>query len=107
MENSIAFGIVLKLMKGKRLTATEIAQEYEISPRTVYRYVDTLCASGVPLITFNGKNGGIEIDNNYVLNQNFLTKDETEYLLNLLKNDKKSIKNCNLIEKIGKIYQKD
>lgn len=106
MENSIAFGIVLKLMKGRRLTACEIAEDYEVSTRTVYRYIDTLSASGVPLITFNGKNGGIEIDKNFVLTENFITKDETEYLLNLLKNDKKSKKNSILIEKISKIYSK-
>lgn len=103
MENSVAIGIVFKLMQGKRVTAKELGERFELSVRTVYRYVDILSASGVPIISFNGKNGGLEIDKSFKLNDNFLTTAETQYLINLLKNQEKNIKNTVLIEKLNKI----
>lgn len=105
MEMSIAIGMVFKLMRGERVTARDLADEFEISIRTVYRYIDKISAGGVPLITLNGKNGGVEIDSRYKVDSNFLTLDEVKHLLNLLKNEKKDAKNQILTEKINKIYQ--
>lgn len=105
MENSVAIGIVFKLMRGKRMTAKELGEIFEVSPRTIYRYVDCLSASGVPIICISGKNGGLEIDKKFVLTDSFLTLEEVQYLLKILKNQEKSKKNQVLIEKINKIYQ--
>jgi predicted DNA-binding transcriptional regulator YafY len=49
------------LRSGKKLTAAQIAESLEISVRTVYRYIDALSASGVPIITESGHDGGIRI----------------------------------------------
>ncbi|MFF2483762.1 helix-turn-helix transcriptional regulator [Paenibacillus sp. NPDC058071] len=49
------------LRSGRKLTASQIADSLEISVRTVYRYTDALCASGVPLIAESGHDGGIFI----------------------------------------------
>jgi predicted DNA-binding transcriptional regulator YafY len=47
---------ILTLLKSKRLvTATELAQKYEVSIRTIYRDVRKLEESGVPVITIEGK----------------------------------------------------
>ena len=35
---------------GKRMTAKQLAEALEINIRTVYRHIDSLCASGVPII---------------------------------------------------------
>ena len=105
MESSVAIGIVFKLMRGDRLTAQSLAEDFEVSTRTVYRYVDILCASGIPIFCVNGKNGGIEIDRHFKISENFLTLEEVKYLLILLKKQEKTQKNSVLIEKINKIYQ--
>ncbi|PTM60045.1 helix-turn-helix transcriptional regulator [Desmospora activa] len=58
---------ILWLLKArKRITAMQIAETLEISVRTVYRYIDALCASGVPIIAESGHDGG------YYLQENFL-----------------------------------
>lgn len=106
MENSIAIGIVFKLLSGIRLTAKQISEDYEISTRTVYRYINHISASGIPLISFSGKNGGIEIDKNFVIDKNFFTPSEVDYLLNILKNQEKTQKNTILIEKIDNFFKK-
>ncbi|AIQ67236.1 helix-turn-helix transcriptional regulator [Paenibacillus graminis] len=49
------------LRSGRKLTAAQIADDLEISVRTVYRYIDALCASGVPVVAESGHDGGIRI----------------------------------------------
>lgn len=44
-----------------RMTAAQLAEELEISIRTVYRYIDSLCASGVPIISDSGHDGGYRL----------------------------------------------
>ncbi|BAU28406.1 putative DNA-binding transcriptional regulator YafY [Aneurinibacillus soli] len=50
--------ILWMLKTKKRMTAKQIAEALEIHIRTVYRYIDALCASGVPIISESGHNGG-------------------------------------------------
>ncbi|RUS42455.1 YafY family protein [Cohnella sp. AR92] len=49
------------LRSGRKLTAAQIADQLETSVRTVYRYIDALCASGVPIVAESGHDGGIRI----------------------------------------------
>jgi predicted DNA-binding transcriptional regulator YafY len=53
--------ILWLLRSGKRMTAKELADELEIHVRTVYRCINSLCASGVPIIADSGPNGGYSI----------------------------------------------
>lgn len=49
------------LRGGRKLTAAQVADQLEISVRTVYRYIDALGASGVPVVAESGHDGGIRI----------------------------------------------
>lgn len=49
----------------KRMTAAEIAKELEISVRTVYRCIHGLCASGVPIVSESGHDGGFRLLDNF------------------------------------------
>ncbi|RXZ79343.1 WYL domain-containing protein [Paenibacillaceae bacterium] len=42
-------------------TAEQLSAELEISVRTVYRYIDALCASGVPITAEAGHDGGFAL----------------------------------------------
>ncbi|MEC0307493.1 YafY family protein [Paenibacillus lautus] len=57
--------ILWLLRSGRRMTAKQLANELEIHIRTVYRYIDSLCASGVPIIADSGPNGGYRILNRF------------------------------------------
>lgn len=62
MSKSTNMLSILWLLKsGKRMTAREIAEALEINIRTVYRYIDSLCTSGVPIIADSGHNGGYSL----------------------------------------------
>ncbi|MBW5448679.1 WYL domain-containing protein [Cohnella sp. CFH 77786] len=57
---------VLWLLKTRRrMTAREIAEALEIHVRTVYRYIDSLCASGVPIEAEAGHDGGYRLPDHF------------------------------------------
>lgn len=53
--------ILWLLQSGKKITAQEIANRFELNIRTVYRYIDTLSMSGVPIIAEPGHQGGYSL----------------------------------------------
>lgn len=67
MRSYLIFGIFSFIVQQKHTTSKKIAEEFEISRRTVYRYIDNLCFAGVPIICTKGKNGGICIMDGYNL----------------------------------------
>ena len=83
MHIDIIFGILLTLNRKGNITARELANKYEISIRTVYRYLSILDSNNVPITTKRGKNGGIFLNNNVKLNNLFFTAAEKTALLNM------------------------
>ena len=87
MNYSVALSIMFEILRCKQ-TAKELAEEFEISTRTVYRYVEDLCGAGIPIISTFGRFGGFEMAEYFKLREFFLTRNEKEYLLEILKNQK-------------------
>ncbi|MBQ8762067.1 MAG: HTH domain-containing protein [Clostridia bacterium] len=84
MTIAIMLGIIWELLQHKKITAKQIAAKYEISPRSVYRYIDALSSSGFPVITFVGKNGGISLEPDFVINNDYFSKEELNFLLKII-----------------------
>lgn len=57
--------LLLRLQLQGGASAAELAAAFEVSVRTIYRDVEALSASGVPVYTEVGRNGGIRIDPSY------------------------------------------
>lgn len=71
-----ALGIVLALRGGKEVSAQQLAQRFEVSPRTIYRDMETLSALGVPVYAERGRAGGFRLLEGYFLPPIMFTQDE-------------------------------
>lgn len=80
MKDYLIFAILIYLTKNKKTTAKEIASEFEVSTRSIYRYIDALSLLGVPLVTKLGNGGGIELLGDYYLEHLMLSKNEKQLL---------------------------
>lgn len=63
-------GILSVLANTERITIQELAERFEVSKRTIFRDLDTLNQSGVPIVTYSGIGGGVAIVEGYKLRRN-------------------------------------
>ncbi len=77
--------IILILLNKKTVTAKELSDKFQVSTRTIYRDIETLSLSGVPVYMSKGKNGGISLLEDFSINKTLLSKDDKESLMLSLK----------------------
>ena len=68
--------ILALLLSRKRVTAAELAERYDLSERTIYRYIEDLTIAGIPLEVKRGRYGGIMLSDTYSLPAGYLTREE-------------------------------
>ena len=102
-------GMIYILMRQGTVTAAELAERFEVSVRTIYRDMDTLSAAGIPVYAKKGKNGGICLTEQFVLNKMLLTKDEQQEILSGLVSlrETKAEAGENILQKLGEFFRTD
>jgi predicted DNA-binding transcriptional regulator YafY len=78
MRASRLLQILLLLQNRGRLTAPRLAEELEVTPRTILRDVDAMTEAGLPILTLQGQGGGIELGFNYRTRLTGLAEAEAE-----------------------------
>lgn len=81
MSVSRLFETIYYLIEHKQTTAKELADYFEVSIRTIYRDLDRLLAAGFPINTLQGSNGGISIDEKFIVEKTFFDPQEQEQIL--------------------------
>lgn len=84
MKINRLFEIIYILLDKKTITAKELAQQFEVSTRTIYRDIEILSASGIPVYMSKGKGGGISLLPDFILNKTMITKEEKVDILSSL-----------------------
>lgn len=76
--------IIMILLDKERIGAQELADMFEVSPRTIYRDIDAINMAGIPVCSVPGVGGGFEIMRNYKIdNKVFSTADLSALLMGL------------------------
>ena len=84
MKFEIMIGILFELMSKKCVKASYLAEKYEVSIRSIHRYINSLEMAGVPIYTQRGNQGGFAIIDTFKLSSTFFTKSEFEQTINAL-----------------------
>ncbi|MGD1817389.1 MAG: helix-turn-helix transcriptional regulator [Pleomorphochaeta sp.] len=78
--------IVFILLNKDKISANELAKKFEVSKRTIYRDIETLSLAEFPIVTTNGKNGGISLMKNYKINSALFSNEEKKQIVYSLEN---------------------
>lgn len=73
--------IIMILLEKERVGAQELADMFEVSPRTIYRDIDAISMAGIPVCSIPGVGGGFEIMPEYKVDKKAFTTDELSALL--------------------------
>ncbi|MBA1334198.1 MAG: Transcriptional regulator, DeoR family [Firmicutes bacterium] len=101
--------ILVVLLRKERVQAKELAEMFGVSVRTILRDVDAINLAGIPIVTYQGVNGGIGIAEGYRLDRSVLTSDEMAAIIAMLKGVAGSIPGSRhevLLEKLKNIMSK-
>ncbi len=106
MQESRLFKIVYHLLDKGQATAPELAKKFEVSVRTIYRDIDALSAAGIPIYTEAGRNGGVHLMRDFVLDRALLSKEEKQEILTALQsvNATQNIGRSQTLQKLSAMF---
>lgn len=97
------FAILIRLLHRKVITAEELAFEFKVSKRTIYRDMDSLSFAGIPVVSLSGNKGGFTLMENYQLTHFTFTEAEKRQLLTGLKLQEELLQSKELSELMNKV----
>lgn len=95
--------IIMILLDKQRIGAQELADLFEVSPRTIYRDIDTINMSGIPVRSTSGVGGGFEIMQEYKIDKKVFSTTDLSALLMGLSSLSGMVRGDELVHALAKI----
>lgn len=95
--------IIMILLDKERIGAQELADMFEVSPRTIYRDIDTINMAGIPVRGASGVGGGFEIMPEYKIDRTVFSTADLSAILMGLSNLSNMIQGNELVNALAKI----
>jgi len=96
-------GIIMILLDKERIGAQELADMFEVSPRTIYRDIDAINMAGIPVRGAPGVGGGFEIMQKYKIDKKVFSTAELSAILMGLSSLSNMIRGDELVNALAKV----
>lgn len=95
--------IIMILLDKERISAQELADMFEVSPRTIYRDIDTISMAGIPVRGASGVGGGFEIMPEYKIDKKVFSISDLSAILMGLSSLSGMIRGDELVNALAKV----
>ena len=95
--------IIMLLLDQERIGAQELAEKFEVSPRTIYRDIDAINLAGIPVRSTSGVGGGFEIMQQYKINKKVFSSADLSAILMGLSSLSNMIRGDELVNALAKV----
>lgn len=95
--------MIMVLLEKERVGAQELADLFEVSPRTIYRDIDAISMAGIPVRAISGVGGGFEIMQSYKLDKNVFSQADLSAILMGLSNLSGVMRGDELVNALAKV----
>lgn len=95
--------IIMLLLNRDRIGAQELAAQFEVSTRTIYRDIESINMAGIPVCATAGVGGGFEILRQYKLDQKVFSTADLSAILMGLSSLAELIRGDELVNAIAKV----
>ena len=95
--------IIMILLDTERIGAQELADLFEVSPRTIYRDIDAINMAGIPIRSVPGVGGGFEIMQSYKLDKTVFSAADLSAILMGLSSLSNMVRGNELVNALAKV----
>ena len=100
-------GILSILVNTDRITIQELAERFEVSKRTIFRDLDTLDKSGIPIVTYSGVGGGVSVVEGYKFKKGIFSRNDIKNIFTALSGLMSINRNDDLVNLMAKIIPEE
>ena len=100
-------GILNILVNTDRITIKELAERFEVSKRTVFRDLDTLNKSGIPIVAYSGIGGGVSVVEGYKHKKSIFSRNDIKNIFTALSGLMSINTNNDLVNLMAKIIPEE
>lgn len=95
--------IIMILLDKERIGAQELADMFEVSPRTIYRDIDSINMAGIPIRSTSGVGGGFEIMQKYKIDKKVFSIPDLSAILMGLSSLSNMVRGDELVNALAKV----